>query len=190
MKTIILSLATLFVASIAMSQQDIKLINDVRDMKIKSGSTTKTSLKSSQSFRISCKSGENVYEVAENGSILRKLFTITSAMCGKEMKLSDALKGKLPTASSSTSKTNSSSSSTQTMKLYNDERDTYIKIGDKIIEAKGDRKYFSVPCIPGEMVYKVKSDGTVIKKLFKIKANMCGKSHKMSSLAYRFALGM
>lgn len=191
MKTIILSLATLFVASLTMAQ-DIKLINDVGDMKIKSGATTKTSLKSSQSFKISCKSGENVYEVADNGSILRKLFTINNDMCGKEMKLSDALKGKFPTASSSSASKGSSSakSATKTMNLYNDESATHIKVGDEIIEAKGNNVYFSVPCIPDEMVYKVKSDGTVIKELFKIKADMCGKSHKMSKLAYRFALGM
>lgn len=72
---------------------DIKLINDVKKMRIKFGSTTKTMLKSSQSFRIPCKSGLVVYEVTSSGSKIRTLFEVDDYKnyCGKEIKLSKIL---------------------------------------------------------------------------------------------------
>ena len=190
MKTIILSVLILFTASLTKAQ-DIKLINDVKDMKIKVGGMTKTSLKSNQHFRLSCKVGDAVYEADENGKVTRTLFTMTPAMCGKEMKLSDALNGKYPSSEKSeTSEKRKANISTSKMTAFSKYAGKYFKVGDQIVFVEKARVYYEFPCIPGEMMYEVNKDGKVVKELFKIDSKMCGKGHDIYSKAYMHALGL
>ena len=82
-----------YASSAELVADDIKLINDVADMYIKINGQTKKYYKSSQTIKIPCKSGLEIFEADSNGSVIRTLFEVDDYKdyCGKEIKLSKIL---------------------------------------------------------------------------------------------------